>query len=78
MSWEERDGFGWYVCFQVSYASFYQVVDPLLAGEDDGGVAMFRCVAVDKDNRPDAKEIAGDLKRIKNCTRLGEDDVAKD
>ncbi|KAG2280041.1 hypothetical protein Bca52824_051261 [Brassica carinata] len=53
------------------------VVDPLLAGEDDGGVAMFRCVAVDKDNRPDAKEIAGDLKRIKTV-RLGEDDVAKD
>ncbi|KAL0823890.1 hypothetical protein Bca101_047567 [Brassica carinata] len=57
---------------------FSLLIHCMLAGEDNDGVAMFRCVAVDKDNRPDAKEIAGDLKRIKNCTRLGEDDVAKD
>ncbi|KAJ4884282.1 Protein kinase superfamily protein [Raphanus sativus] len=55
-----------------------QVVDPLLAGgeeEDEGGVAAvaelaFRCVAVDKDDRPDAKEIVGELRRIKSRTRL--------
>lgn len=39
---------------------FYQVVDPLLAGEDHGGVAA---VAVDKANRPDAKEIVKELRR---------------
>ncbi|KAG2322301.1 hypothetical protein Bca52824_015514 [Brassica carinata] len=59
-----------------------QVIDPLLAGDDDGGVAAvaelaFRCVAVDKDDRPDAKEIVGELRRIKSRTRLGEDDVSK-
>ncbi|XP_018446760.2 LEAF RUST 10 DISEASE-RESISTANCE LOCUS RECEPTOR-LIKE PROTEIN KINASE-like 1.5 [Raphanus sativus] len=62
-----------------------QVVDPLLAGgeeEDEGGVAAvaelaFRCVAVDKDDRPDAKEIVGELRRIKSRTRLAEDDVAR-
>ncbi|CAA7031872.1 unnamed protein product [Microthlaspi erraticum] len=62
-----------------------QVVDPLLAaaGEDDGGgVAAlaelaFRCVAVDKDDRPDAKEIVLELKRIKSRTRVVDNDVAK-
>ncbi|CAN7086697.1 unnamed protein product [Brassica oleracea var. botrytis] len=60
-----------------------QVVDPLIASDDDdGGVAAvaelaFRCVAVDKDDRPDAKEIVGELRRIKSRTRIGEDDVTK-
>ncbi|ESQ28235.1 hypothetical protein EUTSA_v10018260mg [Eutrema salsugineum] len=60
-----------------------QVVDPLLAADDDdGGVAAvaelaFRCVAVDKDDRPDAKEIVGELKRIRSRTRVDEDDVTK-
>lgn len=60
-----------------------QVVDPLIASDDDeGGVAAvaelaFRCVAVDKDDRPDAKEIVGELRRIKSRTRVGEDDVTK-
>ncbi|KAF3524628.1 hypothetical protein F2Q69_00051250 [Brassica cretica] len=50
----------------------------------DGGVAAvtgltFRCVALDKDNRPDAKEIVGEIRRIKNCTRTCEceDGMAK-
>lgn len=60
-----------------------QVVDPLIVSDDDdGGVAAvaelaFRCVAVDKDDRPDAKEIVGELRRIKSRTRVGEDDVTK-
>ncbi|CAH2066471.1 unnamed protein product [Thlaspi arvense] len=59
-----------------------QVVDPLLAADDDGGVAAvaelaFRCVAVDKDDRPDAKEIVGELRRIKSRTRVCENDVEK-
>ncbi|KAF3522293.1 hypothetical protein F2Q69_00050634, partial [Brassica cretica] len=59
-----------------------QVVDPLIASGDDGGVASvaelaFRCVAVDKDDRPDAKEIVGELRRIRSRTLVGENDVAK-
>ncbi|CAE5963608.1 unnamed protein product [Arabidopsis arenosa] len=68
-----------------------QVIDPLLAldGDDvaavtDGfGVAAvaelaFRCVATDKDDRPDAKEIVQELRRIRSHTRVRDDDVAKD
>ncbi|AAF07394.1 putative protein kinase; 23181-21271 [Arabidopsis thaliana] len=67
-----------------------QVIDPLLAldGDDvaavsDGfGVAAvaelaFRCVATDKDDRPDAKEIVQELRRIRSHTRVADDDVAK-
>ncbi|KFK41415.1 hypothetical protein AALP_AA2G128000 [Arabis alpina] len=58
-----------------------QVVDPLLTVEDNGGVAAvaelaFRCVAVDKDDRPDAKDIVEELRRIKSRTRGVDDDVA--
>ncbi|KAL1187791.1 LEAF RUST 10 DISEASE-RESISTANCE LOCUS RECEPTOR-LIKE PROTEIN KINASE-like 1.5 [Cardamine amara subsp. amara] len=68
-----------------------QVIDPLLELGDDNvtavtdgfGVAAvtelaFRCVAVDKDDRPDAKEIVEELRRIISHTRVVEDDVAKD
>lgn len=68
-----------------------QVIDPLLALDSDDvaavtdgfGVAAvaelaFRCVAVDKDDRPDAKEIVQELRRIRNHTRVRDDDVAKD
>ncbi|XP_010512057.1 PREDICTED: LEAF RUST 10 DISEASE-RESISTANCE LOCUS RECEPTOR-LIKE PROTEIN KINASE-like 1.5 [Camelina sativa] len=64
-----------------------QVIDPLLAldGDDvaavtDGfGVAAvaelaFRCVVADKDDRPDAKEIVEELRRIRSHTRVTEDD----
>lgn len=67
-----------------------QVIDPLLAldGDDvaavsDGfGVAAvaelaFRCVATDKDDRPDAKEIVQELRRIRSHTRVADDDVGK-
>lgn len=68
-----------------------QVIDPLLALDSDDvaavtdgfGVAAvaelaFRCVAVDKDDRPDAKEIVQELRRIRNHTRVRDDDVAND
>ncbi|CAN8275745.1 unnamed protein product [Cochlearia groenlandica] len=59
-----------------------QVVDPLLGDDVAVDVAAvselaFRCVAVDKDDRPDAKEIVGELRRIMSHTRVMGDDVAK-
>ncbi|KAK3223142.1 hypothetical protein Dsin_010167 [Dipteronia sinensis] len=53
-----------------------QVVDPVLAVDEesmDGVDAIaelaFRCVAADKDDRPDSKEIVEELKRIRSRTR---------
>ncbi|KAG6426321.1 hypothetical protein SASPL_110543 [Salvia splendens] len=50
----------------------HQVVDPVLVvdGEAMEGAAAvaelaFRCVAADKDDRPDAREVAMELRRIK-------------
>ncbi|KAI3720265.1 hypothetical protein L6452_21178 [Arctium lappa] len=53
-----------------------EVIDPRLAAVDGGGVAAvaelsFRCVAVDKDDRPDAREVVAELRRIKGRTRGG-------
>ncbi|CAI9092756.1 OLC1v1028082C1 [Oldenlandia corymbosa var. corymbosa] len=54
-----------------------QVVDPTLVldGEAIEGVSAvaelaFRCVAADKDDRPDAKEVVEELKRIRGRTRV--------
>ncbi|MFS8020654.1 putative protein kinase RLK-Pelle-WAK-LRK10L-1 family [Helianthus anomalus] len=53
-----------------------EVIDPRLATVDGGAVAAvaelsFRCVAADRDDRPDAKEVVAELKRIKGRTRGG-------
>lgn len=53
-----------------------EVIDPRLAAVDGGGVAAvaelsFRCVAADKDDRPDAREVVAELRRIKGRTRGG-------
>ncbi|XAR64958.1 Non-specific serine/threonine protein kinase [Bertholletia excelsa] len=59
-----------------------QVVDPALAAIHPGGEAAkegvaavaelaFRCVAADKDDRPDAREVASELRRIRNRGRGG-------
>ncbi|KAL1804399.1 hypothetical protein ACET3Z_033046 [Daucus carota] len=52
------------------------VVDPVLAGdrvamEGVGAVAelAFRCVAAEKDDRPNAREVVEELKRIRGCSR---------
>lgn len=79
------------VVSKIQMGLFDQVIDPLLALDSDDvaavtdgfGVAAvaelaFRCVAVDKDDRPDAKEIVQELRRIRNHTRVRDDDVAKD
>lgn len=65
------------VVSKIQMGLLHQVLDPVLVvdGEAVDGVdAMaelaFRCVAVDKDDRPDAREIVGELKRIKNRTRV--------
>lgn len=64
------------VVSKIHMGLLHQVVDPLLAvdGEAMDGVdavaeLAFRCVAADKDDRPDAKEVVEELKRIRNRTR---------
>ncbi|XP_010552604.1 PREDICTED: LEAF RUST 10 DISEASE-RESISTANCE LOCUS RECEPTOR-LIKE PROTEIN KINASE-like 1.5 [Tarenaya hassleriana] len=77
------------VVSKIQMGLLNQVVDPLLAldaaamsGGDGGGVPAlaelaFRCVAADKDDRPNAREIVAELRRVGRCTRGDGDDVAK-
>lgn len=79
------------VVSKIQMGLLHQVVDPALRLDHhhhDGGVMdgvdavaelAFRCVAADKDDRPDAKEVVEELKRIRSCTTrdIGCDDVAK-
>ncbi|XVE75169.1 hypothetical protein DITRI_Ditri12bG0074000 [Diplodiscus trichospermus] len=65
------------VVSKIQMGLLHQVVDPILVvdGEAMDGVdavaeLAFRCVAADKDDRPDAREIVGELKRIKSRTRV--------
>lgn len=65
------------VVSKIQMGLLHQVVDPGLVLEGvavDGVEAVaelaFRCVAADKDDRPDAREIVGELKRIKSRTRV--------
>nr|GEU47763.1 leaf rust 10 disease-resistance locus receptor-like protein kinase-like 1.5 [Tanacetum cinerariifolium] len=51
-----------------------EVIDPRLAAVDSSSVAAmaelsFRCVAADKDDRPDAREVVAELRRIKGRVR---------
>ncbi|KAL0538940.1 hypothetical protein IC582_023110 [Cucumis melo] len=66
------------VVSKIQMGQLHQVVDSVLGVDGeviDGVEAMaelaFRCVAADKDDRPDAKEIVEELRRIRNCTRGG-------
>lgn len=61
---------------KIQMGLLHQVVDPVLALDEeamDGVDAIaelsFRCVAADKDDRPDGKEIVEELKRIRSRTR---------
>ncbi|XWS63577.1 hypothetical protein CRYUN_Cryun06bG0112500 [Craigia yunnanensis] len=65
------------VVSKIQMGLLHQVVDPVLVldGEAMDGVdavaeLAFRCAAADKDDRPDAREIIGELKRIKSRTRV--------
>lgn len=64
------------VVSKIHMGLLHQVLDPLLALDAeamDGVNAVaelaFRCVAADKDDRPDAKEVVEDLKGIQSRTR---------
>ncbi|KAJ4711238.1 putative Kinase [Melia azedarach] len=66
------------VVSKIQMGLLHQVVDPVLVldeetinGVDALAELAFRCVAADKDDRPDAKEIVEELKRIRSCTRGG-------
>ncbi|GMI87819.1 hypothetical protein like AT1G69910 [Hibiscus trionum] len=65
------------VVSKIQMGLLHQVVDPvlILGGEATEGVdavaeLAFRCVAADKDDRPDAREIVGELKRIASRVRV--------
>ncbi|KAF8390295.1 hypothetical protein HHK36_024820 [Tetracentron sinense] len=64
------------VVSKIQVGLLHQVVDPvlILEGEamctvDAAAELAFRCVAADKDDRPDAREVVAELKRIRNRTR---------
>ncbi|KAK9114043.1 hypothetical protein Syun_020840 [Stephania yunnanensis] len=71
-----REALGDLVVSRIQMGLLRQLVDPvLLVGDDGGKVSMavdavaelaFRCVATDKDDRPDAKEVVAELQRIKS------------
>ncbi|KAI3912677.1 hypothetical protein MKW92_037400 [Papaver armeniacum] len=61
---------------KIQVGLLHQVLDPVLIveGECTGAIdaiaeLAFQCVAADKDDRPNTKEIVTELKRIKNHTR---------
>lgn len=62
------------VVSKIHMRALQQVVDPVLVEEGKEVMAMaeavvelaFRCVAGDKDDRPDAKELVEELKRIRS------------
>ncbi|PIN15206.1 Serine/threonine protein kinase [Handroanthus impetiginosus] len=63
---------------RIQMGLLHQVVDPVLVVDGDamegvGAIAelAFRCVADDKDDRPDAREVAAELRRIKCRSRGG-------
>ncbi|XP_037492037.1 LEAF RUST 10 DISEASE-RESISTANCE LOCUS RECEPTOR-LIKE PROTEIN KINASE-like 1.5 [Jatropha curcas] len=81
------------VVSKIQMGQLHQVVDPVLIVEGEAKESIyaaaelaFRCVAADKDDRPDSKEVVEELERIRSCTRGfggannsngGEGDVAK-
>ncbi|KAJ7943546.1 putative Kinase [Quillaja saponaria] len=64
------------VVSKIQMGLLNQVVDPVLKLDKEAvdavaalGELAFRCVAADKDDRPDSKEVVEELKRIKSRTR---------
>ncbi|XP_061336962.1 LEAF RUST 10 DISEASE-RESISTANCE LOCUS RECEPTOR-LIKE PROTEIN KINASE-like 1.5 [Gastrolobium bilobum] len=74
------------VVSRIQMGQLQQVLDPFLAleGEAVDAVASvaelaFRCVAADKDDRPDSKEVVLELKRVRSRVLLSANgDVAKE
>lgn len=61
---------------KIQMGLLHQVVDPVLIvngnvadGVDVAAELAFRCVAAEKDDRPDAREVVEELKRIRSRTR---------
>lgn len=61
------------VVSRIQMGQLHQVLDPVLKCDDDAVAAVaelaFRCVAADKDDRPDSKEVVEELKRVRSRTR---------
>ncbi|XP_050203280.1 LEAF RUST 10 DISEASE-RESISTANCE LOCUS RECEPTOR-LIKE PROTEIN KINASE-like 1.5 [Mercurialis annua] len=65
------------VVSKIQMGQLHQVVDPVLVNNGGGGAnesieavaeLAFRCVAADKDDRPDSREVVEELKRIRSRT----------
>ncbi|KAL8464810.1 hypothetical protein ACS0TY_034349 [Phlomoides rotata] len=57
---------------RIQMGLLHQVVDPVLVVDGEAVAELaFRCVAADKDDRPDAREVAAELRRIKGRGRGG-------
>ncbi|KAL6187397.1 hypothetical protein ACLB2K_038796 [Fragaria x ananassa] len=61
---------------KIQMGLLHEVVDPVLVvdgsvtdGVDAAAELAFRCVAAEKDDRPDAREVVAELKRIRSRTR---------
>ncbi|XP_068653247.1 LEAF RUST 10 DISEASE-RESISTANCEUS RECEPTOR-LIKE PROTEIN KINASE-like 1.5 [Aristolochia californica] len=60
---------------KIQCGGLQEVLDPVLVAEGESIVGAvdavaelaFRCVATDKDDRPDAREVVAELKRIRTC-----------
>ncbi|KAL9328149.1 hypothetical protein ACSQ67_003152 [Phaseolus vulgaris] len=61
------------VVSRIQMGQLHQVLDPAFKRADSDGVAAvaelaFRCVAADKDDRPDSREVVEELRRVRSRT----------
>ncbi|CAJ1931649.1 unnamed protein product [Sphenostylis stenocarpa] len=61
------------VVSRIQMGQLHQVLDPVFKRCDGNGVAAvaelaFRCVAADKDDRPDSREVVEELRRVRSRT----------
>ncbi|XP_014520899.1 LEAF RUST 10 DISEASE-RESISTANCE LOCUS RECEPTOR-LIKE PROTEIN KINASE-like 1.5 [Vigna radiata var. radiata] len=61
------------VVSRIQMGQLHQVLDPVFKLGDSDGVAAvaelaFRCVAADKDDRPDSREVVEELRRVRSRT----------
>ncbi|XP_047161797.1 LEAF RUST 10 DISEASE-RESISTANCE LOCUS RECEPTOR-LIKE PROTEIN KINASE-like 1.5 [Vigna umbellata] len=66
------------VVSRIQMGQLHQVLDPVFKLGDSDGVAAvaelaFRCVAADKDDRPDSREVVEELRRVRSRTAVAKE-----
>ncbi|RDX73423.1 LEAF RUST 10 DISEASE-RESISTANCE LOCUS RECEPTOR-LIKE PROTEIN KINASE-like 1.5, partial [Mucuna pruriens] len=65
------------VVSRIQMGQLHQVLDPFLKGDADAVASVaelaFRCVAADKDDRPDSREVVEELKRVRSRTAVAKE-----